>query len=145
EFNALDQPAAVTDLIRRGWDTFERLESQRYPTLALIRGHCLGGGLELALACRYRLAVDQPDTSLALPEVMLGIFPAWGGMKRLPRVIGAPASLDMMLTGKAVDARKAARLGLVDARVPPRLQMQAAGRLVRSGKRPQSARGIGHL
>ena len=143
EFNALDQPAAVTDLIRRGWDTFERLESQRYPTLALIRGHCLGGGLELALACRYRLAVDQPDTSLALPEVMLGIFPAWGGMKRLPRVIGAPASLDMMLTGRPVDARKAVRLGLVDANVPPRLELQAAARHVVSGKPPRRAQGFG--
>lgn len=145
EFDALDSADGIRALIARGWELFDRLASVPYPTLALIRGHCMGGGLELALACRYRIAVDQPDTSLALPEVMLGIFPAWGGMRRLPRLIGAPAALDMMLTGKAVDARKAARLGLVDARVPPRLQMQAAGRLVRSGKRPQSARGIGHL
>ncbi|MCK7492449.1 MAG: enoyl-CoA hydratase-related protein [Comamonadaceae bacterium] len=57
-----------------------------YPTLALIRGHCMGGGLELALACRYRVAVDEPGTRLALPEVMLGIVPGWGGMLRLPRI-----------------------------------------------------------
>lgn len=145
EFDALEQPDAVRELVSRGWNAFERLASQRYPTLALVRGHCLGGGLELALACRYRLAVDQPDTSLGLPEVMLGIFPGWGGMKRLPAVIGAPAALDMMLSGRAVDARKAQRLGLVDARVPPRLQMRAASQHVRSGKRPARAAGLGRL
>ena len=77
-----------------------------YPTLALIRGFCLGGGLELALACRYRVVVDEPSTRLGLPEVMLGIVPAWGGIKRLPRLVGAPAALDMLLTGKTIDARK---------------------------------------
>lgn len=145
EFDALESPEAVRDLIARGWDTFNRLASVHYPTLALVRGHCIGGGLELALACRYRIAVDQPDTSFALPEVMLGIFPAWGGMKRLPTVIGAPAALDMMLTGRKVDVRKAVRLGLVDARVPPRLQMQAAAAHVRSGKPARRARGTGGL
>lgn len=145
EFDDLHEPAAVRALISRGWDVFERLAGVRYPTLALVRGHCLGGGLELALACRLRLAVDQPDTSFSLPEVMLGIVPAWGGMKRLPEVIGAPAALDMMLSGRAVDARKAQRLGLVDARVPPRLQMQAAAQHVRSGKRPARAGGMGRL
>lgn len=145
EFDALDSPDAVRQLISRGWDTFNRIAAVGYPTLALIRGHCLGGGLELSLACRYRLAVDQPDTSFALPEVMLGIFPAWGGMKRLPEVIGAPAALDMMLTGKSLDVRRAVRLGLVDAKVPPRLQMRAAGEMVRSGKPPRRAKGIGRL
>jgi len=143
EFDALDSPDAVTELIRRGWNTFERLASVRYPTLALVRGHCLGGGLELALACRHRLAVDQADTSFALPEVMLGIFPAWGGMKRLPALIGAPAALDMMLTGRSVDVRKAVRLGLVDAQVAPRLQMRAAALHVLSGKPARRAGGPG--
>jgi 3-hydroxyacyl-CoA dehydrogenase/enoyl-CoA hydratase/3-hydroxybutyryl-CoA epimerase len=64
---------------------FNRLAAVPYPTLALIRGHCMGGGLELALACRYRIVVDEPGTKLALPEVMLGIVPGWGGMLRLPR------------------------------------------------------------
>lgn len=145
EFDALDSPEAARALIAHGWDAFERLASLPCPTLALIRGHCLGGGLELALACRYRVAVDQADTSLALPEVMLGIFPAWGGMKRLPALIGAPAALDMMLTGRAVDARKAASLGLVDARVAPRLQMRAAEGLAHSGTRPRKAQGAGRL
>ena len=145
EFDALDHPDAVQDLVARGWNAFERLASVSYPTLALVRGHCVGGGLELTLACRYRLAVDQPDTSFSLPEVMLGIFPGWGGMKRLPALIGAPAALDMMLSGRAVDARKAERLGLVDARVPARLQMRAASQHVRSGKRAARARGLGRL
>lgn len=145
EFDVLDSPEAVRNLISRGWDAFNRLAAVKYPTLALIRGHCLGGGLELSLACRYRLAVDQPDTTLVLPEVMLGIFPAWGGMKRLPALIGAPAALDMMLTGRSVDVRKAVRLGLVDAKVAPRLQMRAASELVRSGKPARRARGLGRL
>src|SRR5690606_27579170 len=145
EFDALQTPEGVTELIRRGWNAFERLATVHYPTLALIRGHCLGGGLELALACRYRLAVDQPDTRLALPEVMLGISPAWGGMRRLPALIGAPAALDMMLSGRAVDARRAQRLGLVDARVPSRLAKQAAAQHVLSGKRPARASGLGRL
>ena len=74
-------------------------------------GFCLGGGLELALACRYRVVVDEPGTRLGLPEVMLGIVPGWGGIKRLPRLIGAPAALDLLLTGKTIDARRAKRLG----------------------------------
>ncbi|MGH8818146.1 MAG: enoyl-CoA hydratase-related protein, partial [Achromobacter pestifer] len=112
EFASLDTPEQARALVARGWNLFKRLAAVRYPTLALIQGHCLGGGLELALACRYRLVTDQPGTSLALPEVMLGIFPGWGGMLRLPQVIGAPAALDMMLTGRGADARRAAALGL---------------------------------
>lgn len=145
EFDTLDHPDAVRELISLGWNAFERLQRVTYPTLALIHGHCVGGGLELALACRYRLAVDIGDTSFALPEVLLGIYPAWGGMKRLPALIGAPAALDMMLSGRAVDARKAQRLGLVDALVPLRLHRQAAAQHVVSGKRPLRAKGLGRL
>src|SRR5690606_29907779 len=88
EFSELRTPGQARALVERGWHLFNRLAAVPYPTLALIRGHCLGGGLELALACRYRLAIDEPGTSLALPEVMLGIFPGWGGMRRLPALIG---------------------------------------------------------
>ncbi|CAB3894031.1 Fatty acid oxidation complex subunit alpha [Achromobacter aegrifaciens] len=143
EFASLDTPEQARALVARGWDLFNRLAAVRYPTLALIQGHCLGGGLELALACRYRLVADQPGTSLALPEVMLGIFPGWGGMLRLPRLIGAPAALDMMLTGRGADARRAAALGLADARVPPRLLLAAARQTVLSRKAPRRARGLG--
>lgn len=141
EFAELQTPQQAHALVERGWHLFNRLAAVPYPTLALIRGHCLGGGLELALACRYRLAVDEPGTSLALPEVMLGIFPGWGGMRRLPALIGAPAALDMMLTGRPADARRAAALGLVDARVPPRLADAAARQHVLSDKRARRARG----
>ncbi|ENO89692.1 3-hydroxyacyl-CoA dehydrogenase NAD-binding domain-containing protein [Thauera linaloolentis] len=133
EFSRLDAPAAARALVERGWNLFNRLAAVRYPTLALIRGHCLGGGLELALACRYRLAVDEPATKLALPEVMLGIVPGWGGMLRLPEAIGPAAALDMMLTGKSVDARKAKRLGLVDDCVPLRVMASAARIVALSG------------
>jgi len=142
EFARLDTPEAARALIARGWDLYARLAGVPYPTLALIHGHCLGGGLELALACRYRLVADAPDTTLALPEVMLGIFPGWGGMLRLPALIGAPAALDMMLTGRRCDARRSAALGLADARVPTRLLEQAARKTVLSGRRPRRARGL---
>lgn len=143
EFAELNTPEQGRALVARGWNLFNRLAAVRYPTLALIQGHCLGGGLELALACRYRLVEDTPGASLALPEVMLGIFPGWGGMLRLPAVIGAPAALDMMLTGRGADARRAAALGLVDARVPTRLLQAAARGMVLSGKPPRRARGLG--
>ncbi|HQX07558.1 MAG TPA: enoyl-CoA hydratase-related protein, partial [Zoogloea sp.] len=97
EFTRIDSAEAARALVQRGWTLFERLATVDYPTLALIRGHCMGGGLELALACRYRITVDEPGTRLALPEVMLGIYPAWGGMLRLPQLIGPAAALDLML------------------------------------------------
>jgi 3-hydroxyacyl-CoA dehydrogenase/enoyl-CoA hydratase/3-hydroxybutyryl-CoA epimerase len=92
--------------------------------------------LELALACRYRMAVDEPGTKLGLPEVMLGIFPGWGGMLRLPQRVGPAAALDMMLTGKTLDAKRAKKMGLADLCVPPRVMENAARmRVVLSGKR----------
>ena len=126
QFTRLKTVEDATALIRRGWDIFNQLAAVPYPTLALIRGFCLGGGLELALACRYRVVVDEPDTRLGLPEVMLGIVPAWGGMHRLPRVTGAPAALDLLLSGRTVDARRAKKLGIADECVPPRIMMNTA-------------------
>lgn len=135
EFSQLDTPAKGRELVARGWTLFNRLAAVPYPTLALVRGHCLGGGLELALACRYLLAVDEPGTKMGLPEVMLGIFPGWGGMLRLPQRIGAPAALDLMLTGKTLDARRAKKMGLADDCVPPRVMEAAARQLLLSGQR----------
>jgi 3-hydroxyacyl-CoA dehydrogenase / enoyl-CoA hydratase / 3-hydroxybutyryl-CoA epimerase len=126
EFSEIRDAAGVREILARGLRTFERLANAPYPTLALIRGFCLGGGLELSLACRYRVVVDEPSTRLGLPEVMLGIVPGWGGITRLPALIGAPAALDMMLTGRTVDARKAKRLGLADECVPPRIMDNTA-------------------
>lgn len=143
EFASLTTPQAAQALVERGWNLFGRLAAVRYPTLALIQGSCLGGGLELALACRWRLVAD--DASLGLPEVMLGIFPGWGGMLRLPALIGAPAALDMMLTGRRIDARRAVSLGLAEARVPDRLLLQAARQQVLSTRKPRRAGGFAAL
>lgn len=135
EFKGMDAATGRT-LMQRGWDLYNRLAAVKYPTLALIRGHCMGGGLELALACRYRIVVDEPGTRLALPEVKLGIVPGWGGMLRLPALVGPAAAMDMMLTGRTVDARRAKKMGLADECVPPRVMTQAAKMLVASGKPP---------
>jgi 3-hydroxyacyl-CoA dehydrogenase/enoyl-CoA hydratase/3-hydroxybutyryl-CoA epimerase len=134
EFTQLDTPEKGRELVARGWDLFNRLAAVSYPTLALVRGHCLGGGLELALACRYLLAVDEPGTKMGLPEVMLGIFPGWGGMQRLPQRIGPTAALDLMLTGKTIDAKRAKKMGLADECVPPRVMETAARQLLLSGR-----------
>ncbi len=134
EFTSADTPEKARALIKRGWDTYNRLAAVGYPTLALVRGHCMGGGTELALACHYRIAVDETGTKFALPEVMLGIVPGWGGMLRLPQLVGPAAAMDMMLTGKNIDAKRAKKMGLADACVPPRVMDNAARMLVLSGK-----------
>lgn len=145
EFTQIASPQDARALVERGWVLFNRLAAVRYPTLALIRGHCMGGGLELSLACRYRITVDEPGTRLALPEVMLGIVPAWGGMARLPHVVGPAAALDMMLTGKPIDAVRAKKMGLADACVPPRVMENAARSLVCSGKPARRLRFVQRL
>ena len=126
EFATIRSAADGLAIVRRGWDVLNKLASLPFPTLALVRGFCMGGGLELALACRYRVAVDDPKTRMALPEVMLGILPAWGGVKRLPRLVGPAAALDMLMTGKSIDAKRARKMGLVDASVPPRIMENTA-------------------
>jgi 3-hydroxyacyl-CoA dehydrogenase / enoyl-CoA hydratase / 3-hydroxybutyryl-CoA epimerase len=131
EFGELKSVDDAVVLVKRGWDTFELLANAPYPTLALIRGFCLGGGVELALACRYRVVVDEPGTRLGLPEVMLGIVPGWGAIKRLPRLTGAPAALDLLLTGRTVDARRAKKLGIADECVPLRIMDNTARVMLR--------------
>src|SRR5215470_5006181 len=137
EFTRIKDADDAMRMVRRGWDLYNKLEALPFPTLALVSGFCMGGGVELALACRYRIAVDQPGTRFALPEVMLGIMPAWGGVMRLPRLVGPSAALDMLLTGRAVDARRARRMGLVDAAVPPRIQENTARAMVLEAPRPR--------
>ncbi len=126
EFTRVTSTEEALAIVRRGWDVMNALAALPFPTVALVNGFCMGGGLELALACRYRIAVDQPGTRFALPEVMLGILPGWGGVKRLPRVVGPTAALDMLMTGRSVDARRAKRMGLADASVPPRVMDNSA-------------------
>ena len=120
-----DRESALA-LIREAQELFERLARLPKPTVAAISGPCAGGGLELALACDYRLASTAPDTHLSLPEVQLGLVPALGGTQRLPRVVGLQSGLELLLTGKKVYAKPARKMGLVDAVVHPEGLTQAA-------------------
>jgi 3-hydroxyacyl-CoA dehydrogenase/enoyl-CoA hydratase/3-hydroxybutyryl-CoA epimerase len=130
--------------VERVQSLFEQLANLPYPTVAAINGACLGGGTELALACDYRLMSDAKKAQIGLPEVRLGIFPAWGGCTRLPRVVGLAAALDLILTGKSLDARRAKRVGLVDEAVPAAILEEYARRFARSklgGGKPAARRG----
>jgi 3-hydroxyacyl-CoA dehydrogenase / enoyl-CoA hydratase / 3-hydroxybutyryl-CoA epimerase len=100
--------------VMQGQDILSKIADLKIPTIALINGACLGGGLELALACKYRVAVDNPKTMLGLPEVNLGIIPGFGGTQRLPKLVGLQESLKIILSGKPVDYKKAFKIGLVD-------------------------------
>lgn len=121
QFKGVSSATEATTLIQKGQKVFDRLAALPVPTIAMIEGFCLGGGLELALACRYRIADDGEKTRLGLPEVKLGIHPGWGGTVRLPSLIGAGPALDLILTGRTLRATDAKRLGMVDAAVPKRL------------------------
>ncbi|MEK6243169.1 MAG: 3-hydroxyacyl-CoA dehydrogenase NAD-binding domain-containing protein [Pseudomonadota bacterium] len=121
EFTRFKSPDEALAFTRRGWDVLQGLHELPFPTTAMINGFCMGGGLELALACRYRVALDDPKTRFAFPEVMLGIWPVWHGLQWLPKLVGPAAALDMLLTGKSVDAKRAKRMGLVDQAVPLRI------------------------
>ena len=137
EFTAIGTQDQAERLSFEGQETVSRLETFQKPIVAAINGACLGGGLEVALACHYRIATDHPKTVLGLPEVQLGLIPGAGGCQRLPRLIGARAALDMILTGKTERSQKALRLGLVDEVVPKSILRQvaisAADRLARQG------------
>ncbi len=126
EFLMMKGSAAAEALSRGGQELLARLESLDVPVVAAIHGACLGGGLETALACRYRIATDHPKTVLALPEVQLGLIPGAGGTQRLPRLIGLQRALDLILTGRTVRARKAYQMGLVDERVHPAILADVA-------------------
>ncbi|MFM8518120.1 MAG: 3-hydroxyacyl-CoA dehydrogenase NAD-binding domain-containing protein [Nevskiaceae bacterium] len=128
EFTALTDFDSARLLIRGGQQVLDALEALPCPTVALIEGFALGGGLELALACRYRIGLDDGRLSLGLPEVLLGIHPGFGGTVRAVRLIGAPAALDMMLTGRTIRAAQGLRLGLIDALCTDREQLERRAR-----------------
>ncbi len=128
EFTRIRNEAEALELVRLGQSVFNRLDALGFPTVALIHGFCLGGGLELALACRYRVALDSPGTRLGLPEVRLGIHPGFGGSVRLPPLVGGLKAMDLMLSGRSIDTRQARRIGLVD-RLAPERYLRAAARL----------------
>lgn len=125
EFLNMASVSEATATVRKAQLIFDKLAALPIPTVAMINGFCLGGGLELSLACKYRVALDSEKTKIGLPEVTLGVQPGWGGSIRLPRLIGSIKALSLILPGKMVDARTAYKLGIVDACVPER-QFQIA-------------------
>lgn len=131
----ITDPAEGARLAAEGQRVLERIEALPFPVVAAIDGACLGGGLELALACRFRVASDSPKTALGLPETQLGIIPGFGGTQRLPRLVGLPEALKIILSGSRVYPGKARHIGLVDDVVPREHLMDAARRLIRVGKR----------
>jgi len=134
KFQSADEAMAF---VRLGWDTLQKLRDLPFPTTAMVNGFCMGGGLELSLACRHRVALDDSSTRFAFPEVMLGIVPAWHGAQWLPKLIGPTAALDMLLTGRAVDAKRAKRMGLVDQAAPLRVFENTARMVTLEDARPK--------
>lgn len=144
EIRRLTAAEEARQLAAAGQRVFARLARLSVPTLAAIDGACLGGGLELALACSLRVATTSPRTVLGLPEVRLGIIPGFGGTQRLPRLIGIPQATDLILSGRSLGAVEAERVGLIDRACPPEyLERQAHVVLeeaMRRGLRPFRAR-----
>jgi 3-hydroxyacyl-CoA dehydrogenase/enoyl-CoA hydratase/3-hydroxybutyryl-CoA epimerase len=119
EINAMPDRESLQRFGVAGQEAFDRLERLKIPTIAVVHGPCLGGGLEFALACRYRIARDDAATSFGVPEVRLGLLPAWGGVQRLTERVGLESSLRMLWTGSKISPRRAMELGVVDAIWPP--------------------------
>jgi len=140
----VESPEEGAEAARLGQAIYLELERLPIPTLAAIDGPCMGGGTELALACRYRVASDHPRTRIGLPEVQLGILPAWGGTTRLPRLVGLQAALDLLLTGKRVDPKRALKMGLVEEVLPHQVFREVAldylRQRVEEGKVPTGSR-----
>jgi 3-hydroxyacyl-CoA dehydrogenase / enoyl-CoA hydratase / 3-hydroxybutyryl-CoA epimerase len=132
EFEGYARSGQVANAIDRGHRVFSRLAALRFPTVCAIHGVSMGGGTEMALACRYRVASDDPKTRIGLPEVLIGIHPGWGGLARLPHLVGAPKAFEMMLTGRALNAKAARSIGLVDAVAPEAELLARAKRLIAS-------------
>ena len=126
--------------IERGQQVFNRLANLKIPTVAAIHGASAGGGYEVALACDYRVASDDPATRIGLPETTLGLLPAWGGCTRLPRLIGAAKAAEVILKGKLYSAREALELGLVDEIAPRDQLLDRARKKLRAGKRKMEER-----
>ncbi len=126
EIENIYDPEPGYDVSRKGHQVFDKIAALPYPTVAVIDGASMGGGTEMSLACTYRLATDNPKTKIALPEVNLGIFPGWGGTQRLPRLIGLQRSLDVILTGRVLDGRRAVRYGIADKLIPKELVRETA-------------------
>ena len=132
-------------LSRQGQMIFDQLENLSIPVVAAVHGACLGGGLELAMACHARVCSDSNKTALGLPEVQLGLLPGGGGTQRLPKLVGIQKSLDMMLTGKQLRAKQALKAGLVNDVVPNSILIATAEKLALSGKVKPKARKLSFM
>jgi len=130
------QTGEMGAFIAEGQRIFNRLAALKIPICAAIHGACAGGGYEIALACDWRVASDDPATRIGLPETTLGLIPAWGGCTRLPRLIGAETAAEVILKGKLYSAQEAKQLGLVDKVVSRDQLLDAAKKKMREGKRP---------
>ena len=128
----------LVQFVDLGQAVFNRLAALQIPTVAAIHGAAVGGGYEIALACDWRVASPDAATKIGLPETKLGLIPAWGGSTRLPRLIGVPGALDVILGGKTVSARHALKLGMIDEIAPHEALIQAARVLAEKGKHPRS-------
>lgn len=126
-FSEFKTAEEARDFLQKGQAVFARIQALSIPSVAMINGFCLGGGYELALACTYRIASDDKDTRIGLPEVMLGIHPGWGGTVRLPQLIGGFKALSqVILTGRGISASAAKKMGMIDDCVPVRQLKRAA-------------------
>ncbi|HEX8170872.1 MAG TPA: 3-hydroxyacyl-CoA dehydrogenase NAD-binding domain-containing protein [Thermoanaerobaculia bacterium] len=140
EFTTVTGPDAAKAYVLLGQQVFTKLSKLPQVTVAAIDGACLGGGCEMAISCDWRVISDSPKAQIGLPEVKLGIFPAWGGTSKLPRLIGLPAALDIILNGKALDGRRAKKAGLVDEVVEPGILLDVARQFAQRGKRKGGGR-----
>lgn len=118
EIKTANDEASVRAFVKKGQDIFNKIEALPFPTIAMIDGACLGGGLEMALACTYRIATNHAHTRIGLPEVNLGILPGFGGTQRLYPLVGYAKAIELIVAGKQLKGEKALKLGLVDATVP---------------------------
>ena len=141
--DACETEEQVRELSFLGHELCAQLETLKVPVVAAIHGACLGGGLEMALACDYRVCSEDDITVLALPEVQLGLLPGSGGTQRLPRLVGIQRALDMMLTGKRLRAKQAKRAGLADEIVPVSILIDTAVKFVEKGKRKAKKPAVG--
>ena len=135
EFSKATSAEQAKEYVRLGQLTFHRWSRLPQVTVAAINGACLGGGCEIAISCDWRVMSSDPKARIGLPEVNLGIFPAWGGVTKLPRLVGLPAALDIILNGKQLEGRRARRVGLVDEVVDPGILLDVAKQFAGRGKR----------
>lgn len=142
QFSDIDE---AVSLLKSGQQIYDKIENLKIPTVAMIDGFCLGGGMELVLACRYRVVEEGSKTRLGLPEVKLGIHPGWGGSVRMPRLIGALQGLNMVLSGHTISGKAAAKLGVADIAVPKRHLVKAARYYILEKPKPHQATWLQNL